>query len=98
MRCTCCRRQAAHDLLVADLMMPRMDGLELICEVRQDPRWAHIPVTVLAEQECVGRLKRLGCASFLVKPVREQELIAAVHRALETTPAQEREIVAAAAR
>ena len=92
---------AGHaDLLVTDLMMPRMDGLDLICELRQHPQWSHIPVvvvTVMAERAGLGRLERLGCSSFLVKPVKEQALIAAVRQALETPAARKPHPVAAMA-
>ena len=72
-------------LILADIVMPGMDGLELLTEVKAHPRWQHIPVvlcTVLDETDAVRRARRLGCHHYLVKPVSEKQLMVTVTSAL----------------
>jgi CheY-like chemotaxis protein len=44
-------QQRVPDLLILDLMMPEMDGFELIRQLRETPRWAGIPVVVLTARD-----------------------------------------------
>ena len=71
------------DLVLTDLMMPVMDGAEMIRRMRADPALAHIPailMTALAEALPVGA-EALHDA-VLLKPFSVAELLAAVHRLL----------------
>ncbi|CCH54265.1 Hybrid signal transduction histidine kinase D [Fibrisoma limi BUZ 3] len=70
-------RDELPDLIITDLMMPRMDGYELIEQLRVDIETSHIPVVVLtAELESTSRLKglALGADEFLTKPFSMNEL------------------------
>jgi signal transduction histidine kinase len=65
-------------LVVTDLMMPEMDGLELTRRIRADPRTRHIPVLMLtARGEVDDRVKGLetGVSAYLTKPFNPRELI-----------------------
>ncbi len=66
------------DILLTDLMMPTVDGLQLLAAVRADPHLAHLPVIVLTSSRD-GDLKfqalNLGANDFLSKPVDPSELI-----------------------
>ncbi len=69
------------DIILMDVMMPRMDGFEACRELKFDPRTEHIPivmVTALNERE--ERLKglRAGADDFLTKPVNDVQLFARV--------------------
>ncbi len=83
-------RQAAHgrealeilesekiDLIITDLMMPWLDGFELIEEVRQSEKWQHIPVMVVSarttEQDKMKVLDA-GVNDFIAKPFDLDEL------------------------
>lgn len=73
------------DLIILDLMMPRMNGLEVLKEVKSDPRYSNIPVIILtsekSEQDRETALK-LGAINYLNKPFQPPELLDAVAGAL----------------
>jgi signal transduction histidine kinase len=65
-------------LVVTDLMMPGMDGLELTRRLRADPRTRHIPVLMLTARGALDdRVKGLetGVSAYLTKPFSPRELI-----------------------
>jgi two-component system response regulator len=68
-------------LILLDLKMPRVDGLEVLRAVKADPRLRTIPVVVLtssrAEQDVV-RSYELGVNAYVVKPVQFDKFVAAV--------------------
>lgn len=73
------------DLVIADLHMPVMDGMQLIQEMRKDRRHRFTPVLVLTtegREEVIGDLKRVGVTGVLQKPVEHDSLLAAVRRAI----------------
>lgn len=86
------------DLVITDLRMPRMDGLELIkAASRLWPGLPCIMVTVVEDIETVVRAIRLGAVNYLIKPGTPRSVVAAVEKALRArrppastgTPAQE---------
>jgi signal transduction histidine kinase len=65
------------DAIVSDYMMPEMDGLEMLRQLRQDERTAGIPVIMLTAKSQLGdRLDALdaGADAYLAKPFSPQEL------------------------
>lgn len=67
----------APDLIVSDVMMPRVDGAELVRQVRDRPKLADIPVILLtakADGSDVVRLLREGARDYLTKPFSRDEL------------------------
>jgi len=80
------------DLLILDLMLPEVSGLELLQEIRRREEWREIPVIVLtARREESDRLEglRLGADDYLGKPFSPQELVlraAAVLRRVKQSP------------
>jgi PAS domain S-box-containing protein len=74
------------DLVVADLLMPGLDGIELVRRLRHDPRTATVPVIMVSgvsDEE--RRIEALGAGAndFLVKPFAERELVARMAAQLE---------------
>ncbi|MET9002684.1 SpoIIE family protein phosphatase [Amycolatopsis sp. NPDC004169] len=70
------------ELIISDVMMPRLDGLGLLAELRGDPRTAAVPVLLLsarAGQEAAVDGLAAGADDYLVKPFSAQELLARVH-------------------
>lgn len=65
-------------LILLDLNMPRMDGLEALAKIKQNPRLRLIPIIVLttssAEEDLISSYE-LGAASFLSKPVTFDGLV-----------------------
>ncbi|HYN96531.1 MAG TPA: SpoIIE family protein phosphatase, partial [Pilimelia sp.] len=74
------------DLVLTDVMMPRLDGLELVAALRADPLTRHLPIVVLtarAGEEASVRGLTAGADDYLVKPFTAQELVARVRANLE---------------
>uniref|UniRef100_UPI003D6ABC42 response regulator transcription factor n=1 Tax=Lewinella sp. TaxID=2004506 RepID=UPI003D6ABC42 len=77
--------QQTVDLVVSDVMMPRMDGFELLKAVRSQPQQWGLPFILLtARSEQADQLYglRLGVDTYLSKPFEENELIARIHNLL----------------
>jgi CheY-like chemotaxis protein len=67
------------DLVLLDLRLPRMDGLELLERVQSDAELSQIPMVVLTTSDADADRKRalaFGASSYLVKPFGESELLA----------------------
>jgi len=76
------------DLIVADILMPQMDGYAFYEAVRARQDWASIPfifLTAKAEREDVSKGMDLGAEEYITKPFEPQELLLAV-RARLTPP------------
>lgn len=74
------------DLIVSDIMMPRLDGIELLKMVRQVEAWISIPfvyLTARGEKEDVQRGKRLGVDDYVIKPYDPLDLLITVQSRLE---------------
>ena len=74
-------RAGAPDLVISDVMMPRLDGLGLVAALRADARTAAVPVLLLsarAGQEASVEGLRAGADDYLVKPFSAVELLARV--------------------
>jgi DNA-binding response OmpR family regulator len=76
---------APPDLVLLDLMMPAMDGLEVCRRLRQDPATASLPIVMLtAKGDEVDRVLGLeiGADDYIVKPFSPKELLARVRAVL----------------
>ncbi len=74
------------DLIISDVMMPRLDGLALVAALRADPRTAAVPVVLLsarAGQEASIEGLQAGADDYLVKPFAAAELLARVRANIE---------------
>jgi len=74
------------DLLLADIEMPYMDGLDLVQAIRNDPSVSSMPVVfVTSHGQYEARAKELGAVAYLRKPVRGEQLLATVARHVGAT-------------
>ena len=84
-------RRAPPDLVVADVMMPRLDGFGLVAELRNDPALSATPVVLLtarAGEETAIEGLLAGAADYIVKPFSARELVARVGGQLELARAR----------
>lgn len=75
------------DLLMLDIMMPRVDGLQLLEQVKSDERWQDLPVLMISSmspEEGTVKSLGLGASDFISKPFRVKELLARVDAHLRT--------------
>jgi two-component system chemotaxis response regulator CheY len=78
------------DLIVTDINMPDIHGLELLRFVRQDPRTKAIPVVVVSTESSDRDIQRglaLGASEYLVKPFEPERLLELAQRFLGPTTA-----------
>ena len=76
------------DLILLDVMMPDVDGFQILEQVKGDPRWRDLPVlmvSALPPEEATVRTLGLGGADFIRKPFRVRELLARIHAQLRQT-------------
>jgi two-component system chemotaxis response regulator CheY len=69
------------DLIVTDINMPDINGLELISFLRANPNYRHVPVLIISTENSAEDRKRgleLGASGYLVKPFSAEALLAAV--------------------
>ena len=78
--------RADYDLVITDINMPDINGLELIHAIRQHARHARTPLVVITtndRERDVERALKLGASAVLTKPFKAEELLATVARAQE---------------
>lgn len=74
---------APPHVVVLDLILPYVDGYELLQLVRKTAAWQHVPVLIVSgksQEEYVVRAFKLGASDFMVKPFHLNELIMRVTR------------------
>jgi CheY-like chemotaxis protein len=70
-------------LLLLDIKMPRVDGVEVLRQIKSDPRTALIPVIMLTTTDDPREIQRcyeLGCSVYITKPVDYQGFVEAIKR------------------
>ncbi|MDR4495931.1 MAG: response regulator [Nitrospirales bacterium] len=85
-------RDRTLDLIVLDLMLPGLDGLEVCRKLRKDPKTANIAIIMLtAKAEEVDRIVGLemGADDYMVKPFSPRELVARIKAVLRRGQGQE---------
>ena len=77
-------RRERPDVVILDMMMPRMSGLEVLSALRQEEGLADIPVIVLTAQPATREeALRQGADVVMVKPFEPEQIAAAVEEVLE---------------
>ena len=70
-------------LLLLDINMPRVDGVEVLRQVKADPATAKMPVIMLTTTDDpreVERCYQLGCSVYVTKPVEYERFVEAIQR------------------
>ena len=73
------------DLILLDIMLPEASGLDLCQMLKNDPRYARIPIVIISAKtqlEDVDRGLQAGAVSYLLKPVAKEELVTTVKSAI----------------
>jgi two-component system sensor histidine kinase/response regulator len=73
--------QQSSDLVLLDMMMPGMDGFELLDEIRANPAWSGLPVVFLTaahDRDLLLRAFDSGAVDYVTKPFMPEELLARV--------------------
>lgn len=74
------------DLIVMDMLMPKMDGFQAAASIRQNPKTKGIPIlaaTALARPGDREKCLESGCDGYIAKPFTHRQLGAAIERILE---------------
>jgi len=75
----------AIKLIVTDIMMPEMDGLEFISNIKANAEWKKLPfiiISAMSNKKTVKKAISLGCQHFIVKPVQSAQLLKMVRSIL----------------
>lgn len=75
------------DVVLLDIMMPEISGVDILRQMRRDPNLADIPVIVVTAKSMPADIKigmEAGASTYITKPVGFQELKEAVERMLRT--------------
>jgi two-component system chemotaxis response regulator CheY len=77
------RAEGDVDLVLLDINMPRMNGLEFLAAAKQDPALADIPVVIIStegREEDTARGLEAGAAAYITKPFRSEEIRSVIGR------------------
>jgi signal transduction histidine kinase/ActR/RegA family two-component response regulator len=77
------------DLVLMDVQMPGLDGLEATRLIRQDPRWTHLPIIAMTAHAMTGDKERCleaGMNDYISKPVHPTHLLTTVQEYLANRP------------
>lgn len=76
-------QQEIPDLIIMDIQLPRLSGLDATRKLRADPRTAHIPIIVITSFALSGdeqKAKDAGASAYLPKPYSPRELLKTIRR------------------
>jgi CheY-like chemotaxis protein/signal transduction histidine kinase len=76
-------REARPHVVILDIHLPKLDGWQVLAELKSDPALANIPVIILSVEEQRSRAFSFGACEYLVKPVEADRLVSIVRRAVQ---------------
>lgn len=87
-------RQRSYDLVLLDIIMPEMNGYQVLAELKNDPHLSHLPVIMISaldEIDSVVRCIEMGAEDYLQKPFNQVILKAKISASLERKRLRDRE-------
>lgn len=78
------------DIILTDVIMPNMDGMQLLAAVKAAPQWRHIPIVLItteASESRVSEAVRLGASGYVRKPFTSDQIKEKLERILATEKA-----------
>ena len=78
------------DLILLDINMPRMNGLEFLAEIKKQAQYASIPVVIITtegSEDDTHRGLEAGASAYVKKPFRNEELLGVINRLSASTAA-----------
>lgn len=76
-------RDARPDVLLLDVIMPKLDGYDVCLMIKENPQFKHLPIIFMTGQDSPfdkARGAAMGCDDYITKPFRKEDLLAAVRR------------------
>ena len=83
-------RKVLPDIIITEILVPNLDGLELCRRLKADPRTRDIAVIIFSILSAAGRAREAGADAFLLKPLGEHTLVDTVRQILEARSARVR--------
>ncbi|MFC2019437.1 response regulator [Chloroflexota bacterium] len=89
--------QEKPDLIIMDVQLPKMDGLEITRRLREMPEFSQVPIIAITAYAMKGDMERalaVGCDAYLTKPINTRELPKVIVELLanrQNNPRQQRE-------
>ena len=80
----------APDLILLDVMLPKLDGYQTCAIIKRNPRFADTPVVMLSSKDGVfdrARGRMVGCQDYLTKPFTKDQLLTVVQQLAPAEPA-----------
>lgn len=81
--------QSRPALIISDVMMPELNGLDMLRNIRQNPELDHTPIVLLSgliATEDIRKGLELGASDYLIKPFRITDLLQVVGHHLQSSP------------
>ena len=78
MRSASCRQEPEIDIVLMDIMMPEMDGMETMREIRKIPRLKNLPIVAVTAKAMKGDREKCieaGAWDYLSKPVDTEQML-----------------------
>jgi CheY-like chemotaxis protein len=81
-------RQIVPEILITEILVPKLDGLALCRRLKRDPLTREIAVLIFSILAAAGRAREAGADAFLLKPLAENVLVETVRQLLEARSAR----------
>jgi|SRR5918992_2150374 CheY-like chemotaxis protein len=79
-------QRLAPDLVISDINMRGMSGLDLALTIKSNPRLSHLPVVLMSSPDQEGAALAAGCDAFLAKPFGGQTLLQLLSQLMPQEP------------